>query len=224
MKKLIRSTVNAVNALMWVKGVCTKHTGKMEGMVSISTSCKENDFCKKMHKVPGTICEKCYSHTQLSYQTTTARKYAESTIDLTSRLLKFEELPTIRTNNGAARLEAFGELNNTIQVLNYFAICEHNPDINFSLWTKIPDLINEVLTVLGKCKPENLNIIWSTLMINGAPEIGKYNFIDGYFTVYTPDYAKEHHIKINCGSRKCAECLECYDAHDGIFIINELLK
>jgi hypothetical protein len=224
MKKLIRSTVNSINAIMWVRGICTNHSGKMSGMISISTSCKENAFCVKMHQVPGTICEKCYSHNQLSHQPTTARKYAESTLDLTSRLLSFEEIPTISSNNGAARLEAFGELNNTIQVLNYFNICEKNQDINFSLWTKRPDLIAEVINNLGHNKPENLNIIWSTLMINGSPQIGKYDFVDGYFTVYTPEYAKEHHIKINCGGRKCAECLECYDAHDGIFIINELLK
>lgn len=224
MKKLTRSRVNAVKSIMWVRGVCTNHSGKMSGMISISTSCQKNEFCVKMHQVPGTICEKCYAHNQLSYQPTTANKYAESTIDLTTRLLNFEEIPTISSANGAARLEAFGELNNTIQVLNYFAICEKNPDINFALWTKRPDLISEVITMLGKCKPENLNIIWSTLMINGSPQIGKYDFVDGYFTVYSAEYAAKHNIKINCGGRKCAECLECYDAHDGIFIINELLK
>lgn len=224
MKKLTKKVVNGVKALMWVRGVCTNHSGKMAGMTSISTSCKENDFCKSMHLVPGSVCAKCYATNQLTYQPTTARKYAESTLDLTSRLLTFEEIPTIDTNNGVCRLEAFGELNNTIQVLNYFNICEKNPDINFSLWTKRPNLIKEVIEVLGHKKPENLNIIWSTLMINGAPKIGRYDFVDGYFTVYTADYAKNHNIKINCGGRKCAECLECYDYHEELFIINELLK
>lgn len=224
MKKLTRKAVNVKSLLMWVKGVCTKHTGKMENMISISTSCKENEFCKSMQQIKGSICEKCYAKTQLNYQPSTANKYAQSTLDLTLRLLNFEEIPSIDSVTGTCRLEAFGELNNTIQVLNYFNICEKNPDINFSVWTKRPDLINEVINILGHQKPENLNIIWSTLMINGSPAIGKYNFVDGYFTVYTPEYAQQHNIKINCGGRKCVDCLECYDYHDGIFIINELLK
>lgn len=224
MKKLTRKKVNAVKALMWTRGICVNHSGKMEGMISISTSCKKNEFCIAMHQIPGTICEKCYAHNQLDYQATTANKYAESTIDLTSRLLDFEEIPTVDSSNGVCRLEAFGELNNTIQVLNYFNICEKNSEINFALWTKRPELINEVIKMLGHKKPENLNIIWSTLMINGAPKIGKYDFVNGYFTVYTADYAKEHNLKINCGGRKCAECLECYDYHEELFVINELLK
>lgn len=223
MKKLTKKRINAVKAIMWVRGVCTNHTGKMSGMISVSTSCKENEFCKKMHEVKGTICEKCYAHKQMERQPTTRNKYAESTLDLTTRLLSFEELPTISHEFGVARLEAFGELNNTIQVMNYFEICRRNPEINFSLWTKRPELIAEVLS-LGISRPENINIIWSTLMINGAPQIGRYDFVNGYFTVYTKEYAEEHNIKINCGGRKCLECLECYDYHDGIFIINELLK
>ena len=223
MKKLTRKKVNAVKALVWTKGICLKHTGKMEGMNSISTSCKENPYCIAMHSVKGSVCEKCYAQAQLSYQKTTAEKYAGSTLDLTSRLLAFEEIPTLNHEYGVFRLEAFGELNNTIQVMNYFSICEKNPHLNFALWTKRPELIKEVLN-LGISKPENINIIQSTVMINGMPEIGKYDFIDGYFSVYTKEYAIEHNIKINCGSRKCLECLECYDYHDGIFIINELLK
>lgn len=223
MKKLTRKKVNTIKSLMWVQGVCTNHGGKMEGMCSISTSCKCNAFCERMHAVKGSVCEKCYAQNQLSYQHTTAEKYAQSTLDLTTRLLSFEEIPTLSNEYGVFRLEAFGELNNTIQAMNYFAICEKNPHLNFALWTKRPNLIKEVLN-MGISKPENINLIWSTLMINGAPEIGKYDFIDGYFTVYTVDYAREHNIKINCGGRKCLECLECYDLHNGIFIINEILK
>lgn len=223
MKKLSRVKNNTNKSIMWTCGLCVNHTGKMAGMISISSSCKSNDFCKRMHEVKGTICEKCYSHKQMERQPSTAGKYAESTVDLTTRLLNFEEIPTITHEYGVARLEAFGELNNSIQVMNYFEICRRNPEINFALWTKRPELINEVIS-MGISKPENINIIWSTLMINGTPQIGRYDFVDGYFTVYSKEYAEEHNIKINCGGRKCLECLNCYDYHDSIFIINELLK
>lgn len=223
MKKLTKKAVIAVSTMMWVRGICTKHSGKMKGMTSISTSTLENSFCAEMAEVPGSVCGECYARNQLEYQKSTREKYAESTLDLTSRLLSWEEIPTVSSPLGCIRLEAFGELNNTIQVMNYFSICQKNPEMNFALWTKRPELIAEVLN-LGFKKPENLNIIWSTLLINGTPQIGRYDFVDGYFTVYTKEYAEEHNIKINCGGALCAECLECYDAHDGIFIINELLK
>lgn len=223
MKKITRKKVNTIKAIVWTQGICVNHTGKMEGINSISTSCKCNETCEKFRKIKGSVCEKCYAQRQLAFQHATAEKYEKSTIDLTTRLLNFEEIPNLNHEYGVFRLEAFGDLNNTIQVMNYFSICEKNPHLNFALWTKRPDLINEVIN-LGICKPENINIIWSTLMINGTPEIGRYSFVDGYFTVYTKEYAKEHNIKINCGSRKCLECLECYDYHDSIFIINELLK
>lgn len=223
MKKLTKKVIASVNAIMWTRGICVKHTGKMEGMTSINTSTLENPFCESMSKIEGSVCSECYARRQLTYQHTTANKYTESTMDLTSRLLSFEEIPTVFNENGCIRLESFGELHNEIQVMNYFAICRRNPDMNFALWTKRPEIIDKVLKS-GISKPENLNIIWSTLMINGTPEIGKYDFVDGYFTVYSAEYAEEHNIQINCGLRKCVECLECYDAHDGIFIINELLK
>lgn len=224
MKKLQKAAIVAGSILkVWERGICFKHTGKMEGMISINTSTIENPFCAKMSLIPGSVCSHCYAREQFKRYPLMVNKYAESTIDLTTRLLSWEEIPVIRSNNETCRLEAFGELNNEIQVINYFQICRRNPDINFALWTKRPDLIDKVIKS-GISKPDNINIIWSTLMINGTPDIGKYDFVDGYFTVYTPEYAAEHNIIINCGGRLCNDCLNCYDYHDDIFIINELLK
>lgn len=224
MKKLnkVKSAVTAV-IKTWSRGICTNHSGKMAGMISISTSTIENDFCAKMASIENSVCSHCYARLQFQYFPSMKNKYAESTIDLTSRALSWDEIPVITSNNEVCRLEAFGELNNEIQVINYFQICYKNPSINFAIWTKRPELIASVLNS-GISKPENINIIWSTLMINGTPNTTKYDFVDGYFTVYTPEYAEEHNIEINCGGRLCNDCLNCYDYHDGIFIINELLK
>lgn len=224
MKKLnrVKAAVTAV-VKVWELGICKNHTGKMAGMISISTSTIENPFCAEMSKVVGSVCSHCYARLQFSYFPSMAGKYAESTIDLTTRILSWEEIPVINSANGTCRLESFGELNNEIQVINYFQICRKNPEINFALWTKRPDLIDNVIKS-GISKPENINIIWSTLMINGTPNTTLFDFVDGYFTVYTAEYAESHNIIINCGNAVCVECLNCYDYHDGIFFINELLK
>ena len=43
------------------------------------------------------------------------------------------------------------------------------------------------------------------------------------FTVYTEKHATDNNITINCGTRKCLNCLKCYK-NNNIVIINELLK
>ncbi|MBR5087960.1 MAG: hypothetical protein IK093_00885, partial [Ruminiclostridium sp.] len=57
--------------------------------------------------------------------------------------------------------------------------------------------------------------------------IEKYPEIDHVFTVYTKKYAKENGIKINCGGKKCMECIlkkiNCYFRNTE-FYINELKK
>lgn len=48
MKKLQKAAIVAGSIIkVWERGICFKHTGKMEGMISINTSTIENPFCKK---------------------------------------------------------------------------------------------------------------------------------------------------------------------------------
>ena len=197
----------------------TKHSGKMSGMVSISTSVTTNERCKKNASVKGSICEKCFASKQMRVFPTMEKPMVENQRILTSSVLPMELLPTI--NNLYFRFEAFGDLNNDIQVMNYFNLCYKNPKTSFALWTKNPDFIESAINQ-GYKKPENLNIVLSSLFINQERK-SKYDFVDKIFTVYDPKYIEENEVSINCGSRNCFECGLCYEKNN-VTIINEKLK
>lgn len=197
----------------------TKHSGKMEGMVSISTSVTTNERCQKNASIKGSICEKCFAAKQMKVFPSMEKPMVENQRILTSDVLPFEKLPTI--NNLYFRFEAFGDLNNAVQVKNYFNICYKNPRVKFALWTKNPDYIAEAIAD-GYEKPENLNIVLSSLFVNKERK-NVFPFVDKVFTVYDPDYIETENIEINCGARNCFDCGLCYEKN-GVQIINEKLK
>lgn len=202
----------------------TKHTdgSKMDLMQSISTSTLCNPNCKKNAACKGSICEKCYASTTLKMRKGLNEHLQKNTKILTNSILEFDDLPKIHAVDSIFRFEAFGDLINTNQVINYFNICKKNPKITFSIWTKCPHIIREVLRT--EKKPDNLIIIVSSLFINKALNIDNYDFADKVFTVYTADYAIENNIKIGCGFNHCIECQKCYDKENKDIYINELLK
>ena len=195
------------------------HTGKMEGMQSISTSVIENKRCAKNAQIKGSICEKCFASKQVKIFPSMQKPLAKNQEILTSRILDDHEIPTIYAKY--FRFESFGDLNNEIQVINYFLHCYKNPDVKFALWTKNPDYIEKALS-MGYEKPSNLNIVLSSLFIN-VERKNKYDFVDKVFTVYDKQYIEENETNINCGSRSCFKCGLCYEKND-IKIINEKLK
>ena len=197
----------------------TNHSGKMSGMVSISTSVTTNERCKKNASIEGSICEKCFASKQMRVFPTMEKPMVENQRILTSSVLPMELLPTI--NNLYFRFEAFGDLNNDIQVMNYFNLCYKNPKTKFALWTKNPDYIESAIKQ-GYEKPKNLNIVLSSLFINQERK-SKYDFVDKIFTVYDPQYIEENNVSINCGSRNCFDCGLCYEKNN-VTIINEKLK
>jgi hypothetical protein len=119
------------------------------------------------------------------------------------------------------RFESFGDLNNAIQVINYFNICKKNPGVKFALWTKNPDYIAEAIRA-GHEKPENLNIVLSSLFLNKERKT-RYSFIDKVFTVYDPEFIQENKTEINCGAKNCFSCGLCYEKN-GVRNIREKLK
>jgi hypothetical protein len=195
------------------------HSGKMEGMVSISTSVTTNERCEKNAKIKGSICEKCFAAKQMKVFPSMEKPMVENQRILTSEILPLEKLPII--NNIYFRFEAFGDLNNDIQVINYFNMCYKNPRVKFALWTKNPDFIAEAIAK-GYEKPENLNIVLSSLFLN-KERINRYDFVDKVFTVYDKSYIKENNVNINCGARNCFSCGLCYEKNN-VSIINEVLK
>ena len=195
------------------------HTGKMEGMASVSTSVTTNERCKKNAQVKGSICEKCFAAKQMRVFPSMEKPMVENQRILTSEILPAEKLPTI--NNLYFRFEAFGDLNNATQVKNYFNICYKNPRVKFALWTKNPDYIAEAIRD-GYEKPKNLNIVLSSLFLNQERK-NPFPFVDKVFTVYAPDYIEANNVDINCGARSCFTCGLCYEKND-VSVINERLK
>ena len=202
------------------KAICRNHSGKMRGMLSLSTS-PINPICEARAKDENSICSKCYSITMQKRYTTLGQKLL-SNADLLSRAVhSVEDMPKV--NALVFRLEAFGDLTNTNQVKNYFNLCKANPFVKFALWTKNPNFIAKVLEE-GEEKPSNLVIIYSSPFVNAKADIkGKYPFVDKVFTVYTKDFAEANNININCGAKQCLTCLLCYLDNETYFI-NELLK
>jgi len=197
----------------------TKHNGKMEGMASISTSVTTNERCAKNASIKGSICEKCFAAKQMKVFPSMEKPMIRNQEILTGSILPEENLPVI--NVLYFRFEAFGDLNNATQVINYFNICKKNPNVRFALWTKNPDYIAQAIKA-GHEKPENLNIILSSLFINVERKT-KYDFVDKIFTVYDKPYIEENNVEINCGAKNCFTCGLCYNKNN-VRIINEQLK
>lgn len=196
--------------------ITKNHTGKMMGMQSLSTSCNSNPNCKRNAKIKGSVCEKCYAQRMMKMYKNLDSCLDKNTKLLTEEIIPEAELPVI--NAAYFRFESFGDLHNTTQVVNYFNICKKNPDVHFALWTKNPNLIVPV----ADQKPENLQIILSSLFLNNMIDIN-YEFVDKIFTVYDKETIKRDGIEINCGARSCLKCHKCYKA-GGERYINEQLK
>ena len=198
----------------------SNHTGKMEGVRSLNTSVVLNAICQARAKMHDSICSKCYARNLVGFRKSLRKVLERNHEVLTSVIIPADDWFVI--NDRVFRLESFGDLNNVIQVINYFNFCYKNPNTVFALWTKNPEFIAEALEA-GYAKPDNLIIIQSSKHLNKV-DTPRFDFIDGMFTVYTKEYAKEHNITINCGALHCLTCLKCYTKHEGVFYISELLK
>lgn len=197
-----------------------KHTGKMEGMTSLSTYFGKNPFCLAHREIKGSICEKCFVPSALRFKNNDG-KYIENYNILTSREITTDEIKSLKFDNlRFVRLEAFGDIANAQQMENYVKICNYYKDTRFTLWTKNPLQVN---LGLHHEKPKNLTIILSSLMINKEVDASGWWFVDKVFTVYDKKYIEENNVKINCGARDCLGCMKCYKKNN-IKKINEVLK
>lgn len=198
-----------------------KHTGKMSGMQSLSTSCLCNKNCLNRVENADLVCSHCYAQRQMKMYKNLEKCLKKNTEILTTRLLTDEEIPLI--NAAFFRFESFGDLNNEIQVVNYFRICKRNKHVKFALWTKNPWIIAETINN-GENKPRNLQVIYSSPYLDKCDnKLNKYPFIDKIFTVYTKEHIKENNIEINCGAKSCLSCHKCYVKSKEIYI-NEKCK
>ena len=199
----------------------SKMSGKLAGFRAVNTSPLSNAFCLKTEKIPGTVCANCYSLKQMrTYRLNMIPPLTRNGELLSSRPLESQEIPKFRPGE-TVRFNAHGELINIQHFENLREIAECNPESMFSLWTKRPDL---VVRYIGSV-PENLRLVFSHPAVN--PKLDEFSIPYGFdqvFAVYTPEYAAEHDIEINC-KRHCAECMQCYAPRgEGIRVVRELMK
>ena len=204
----------------------TDHNDKMEDLISVSTSPLCNHYCEIRKNNKNMVCSHCYSLTMQKRFKGLRERLIDNTAILCNGIIPEEDIPKLYSPSGYVREEAFGDIQNDIQVVNYFNFASYNPAVKVALWTKNPWIIAEAIEKYDLKKPENLKIIGSSYFLN-KPMVKfyrQYSFIDNVFTVYTPEYVKEHGIKINCGGLSCRDCGKCYNGNHSNYEINELLK
>lgn len=200
-----------------------EHSGKMAGIISLSTSAELNKFCNLRREHNTTICSHCFAFTLLKLRPTMRPHMEKNTEILTSFVIPSDKLPTIPSQ--LVRFESFGELNNATQVINYFNVAKVNPRSKFALWTKNPRFIAEAIKQ-GAKKPSNLQIVLSSTMTN-IPTTTGFDFVDKIFTVYDSKTVKKDGIDINCGAKSCLGCQTCYKKNPkdvSILHVREKLK
>lgn len=204
----------------------TVHTGKMENMISLSTNAKKNSICRCRAKVKNSICTECYANDILTAYPDLYKKTSKNMELLTYQQLDI--LPQINKNKMPyIRFEAFGDLANINQLINYINIARVNPSVQFALWTKNPFILSRAAE-LGFIAPGNMNVMYSSYFLNSVTPFNNnlLKLCNGVFTVYTNDFLENNNKSIvcNCGDKKCKDCLLCYKKHDNFLYINERLK
>ena len=196
--------------------VTKKHKGKMSGMISLSTSTRDNPFCQAMQKTDA-ICRKCFAKN-------CERFYGDKSMPLEERvvqswkkngeILSTEKNVSLLVNASYFRFHSFGELINKQHADNFFSIARQNPDTTFTLWTKRPNLVDVVK------KPNNMILIYSSPEVNVVSELP--DGFDKVFTVFGYKFVEENNIQINCENH-CLSCRKCY-THNDIIHIYEKMK
>ena len=196
-------------------------TGKLDGLKAINTSPLNNPYCQRMSKCKEFICAYCYSIDMLKgYRRNCIPAWTKNGEEL-SKPIPFWHLPKFKSGT-VVRFSGHGELFNTVHAINLIKIAYRNPTSKFSLFTKRARLVQNAVDILGK--PANLQLVFSSPKLNKQSPLPKY--FDRTFTVWEESYRTDHHdihAPINCGARKCIECMICYE-DNGVSAVNELLK
>ena len=220
------NTENTVTTKTLENMFTVKHTGKMSGMISLSTSVLKNPHCAARRENGEMICKYCFAAAQMKRYANMQAKFDRNTDILNAAVYPVDMWPIV--NASLFRLESFGDLMSANQVENYFNLCKRNPHTAFALWTKNPGYLLEAINQRGNAKPKNLTIVYSSPLVDHAQKNVLSNIyagiIDKVFTVYkSEETAAAAGEKINCGARHCLSCRRCYSKKTAS-TVNELLK
>lgn len=209
---------------LWI----VNHTAnKLEGICSVSSSVHDNCFCKARQKLIDCICSHCYAYNQQAYQTGLKEHNILNGIILRNVLIPVRFFKLLTIIFPYIRIESFGDVSNVIQARNYIRIIKAFPGKRCAIWSKNIMIWQQAFAAEGK--PKNTTYVHSSSKVNEPDNIDleKFSFVDHIFTVYDKKYVKLHNIIINCGGKKCLECIKakknCYFRNNTLYI-NELLK
>ena len=197
----------------------SKMTGKLDGFQAISTNTMTNEYCVKQNASgkADNICTKCYSHTMLkTYRKNMAPALERNSVALSTRVIMGEDIP--RLNDAYFRLDAHGELINTLHLENLLRIARANPQTTITLWTKRKDIVNKVLDVIPK--PSNMILVFSNSKIGTILDQAPKHFDKTFNNVLV----NEHTDRQNCTGQKCMDCLKCYTHNDTVAIVEAVKK
>lgn len=226
------SCTHETRQLIIADHICYEHEAKMQGIISLSSYVGHNKYClARCNNCDNAICKYCYAASLTDMRPGLKNKLIRIHAIFTCVELTIDDIPKLDPAVFPFfRFEAFGDINNIVQMNNYNLFALVNSAINFTLWTKNPGIVQAAINA-GMCIVNNLIIGLSSLYLN-TPEIDKakkYSFVRFLFTVYDDQHIKEHNININCGARHCLTCGICYKylhehKNGDLFIINERKK
>lgn len=220
-----------VNSLHIVHHKSTKgRKSKLDGINSLSTACLDNAFCLERIANKDSICAHCYSATQQKQQLALQDRNTINGIILRNIIIPMKYWKKYFDPTDLSkyfRIESFGDVQNKIQAINYINFMLAFPRVHFAAWTKNPGIWH--FAFIETEKPKNLSFVISSLKLN-VPQLHTmktFSWINHVFTVYDENTIKAENISINCGGRRCMDCIKrrcgCY-FRDTDTIINEKLK
>lgn len=193
----------------------TKHVGKLGGLYSLSTSVHCNDYCAAR---PTEVCKKCYAHKCERIYTSLEKCLINNSRLLSEKILDKDTLtiPKKYVKSGKLRINSFGDLINKIHGANIILLAYYNPDVEITIWTKRPELLEYIPSEI-----KNLHVIYSIGKLNLTEDevkairdtmVSKYPFIETVY--YVGDKA---HGFTPCGGN-CLDCGRCYPPVNGSMI------
>lgn len=196
---------------------------KIGDIDAFGSNCLENDFCMNCKTCAFAQQNQCYAARDLKRGLALRCRYIINNAYCSDgHLLSPEIKNKIGFSKKFVRWNAYGELQNETEMLTLFNACMHYQDKTFVLWTKRMDIVNRVFDspMIGKRKPKNLIIIFSSPQLNKQVSIEKARefcpYIDKVYTVWSDEKtANENGVEINCREEAlekggCSACLLCY--------------
>lgn len=226
--QLVSCTGEKARALVSCLWIVHHNKRKLAGIDSISTSVHDNCICAAYRKIKDCICQLCYAFNQQAFQTGLREHNIINGLVLRNVLIPVSAFKALAFIYPYIRIESFGDVANVIQARNYLRIIKAFPGKRCAIWSKSAAIWDKAIKAEGK--PKNTTFVLSSPYLNkpiAKTILENFPFIDHVFTVYTKSYARKNNIVINCGGRKCLDCIlkkkACYYRNTE-FYINELQK